>query len=250
MVINKFLTAVRFLTVLPVSWRAEKDSDNFDKCLVFFPVVGLTIGTAAFLGAKIGLLFFPAEVVAALALVYLAFVSGCLHLDGLADSADGLLSSRPRVESLTIMKDSRTGAMGVIAVVCIMLTKYASLSALSPDSLCIALFFMPLAGRCAILFGMSRLPYARPEGGLGSLFYSEGSKKAAVLGFLLLVLFLALLMPSKLIVTLFTIVSVNLAFAHWCLVRLGGATGDTLGATCELTETITAVSFTASLSLF
>ena len=76
------------------------------------------------------LLFFPHQVVAVLALIYLAFISGFLHLDGLADSADGLLSARPREDCLRIMKDSRTGAMGVVVVVCTLLAKYSALSAM------------------------------------------------------------------------------------------------------------------------
>ncbi|MGW8193429.1 MAG: adenosylcobinamide-GDP ribazoletransferase [Desulforhopalus sp.] len=247
MALDKFFTAVRFLTVLPVSWGVEKDPDNFNKCLIFFPTVGLLVGITGFVGAKAALLIFPTEVVTVFALVYLAFVSGCLHLDGLADSADGMLSSRPREKCLAIMKDSRTGAMGVVVVVCVMLTKFASLSTLSPERLCLALLIMPLAGRWAILFGMSLLPYARAEGGLGELFYSSSSKKAAFFGFLLLSVLLALLLPTNGLVILFGILLVNLAFVRWCKVRLGGATGDTLGATCELTEMITAVCFTAIL---
>ena len=194
------------------------------------------------------LLFFPQQVVAVLALIYLAFISGFLHLDGLADSADGLLSSRPREDCLRIMKDSRTGAMGVVVVVCTLLAKYSALSAMTPATLCLAIFFMPLAGRSAILFSMAYLPYARTEGGLGSLFYSDSSKSAALAAFLALAIFLAFFAPSHLIVTLLAVLGMNYIFGRWCRISLGGATGDTLGAVCELTEAITAVAFTASFS--
>jgi adenosylcobinamide-GDP ribazoletransferase len=248
MALNTFFTAVRFLTILPVTWRAEEDPDNFSKCLVFFPAVGILIGILGYIGARVLLAVFPQEVAAALAIIYLAFISGALHLDGLADSADGLLSARPRSDSLRIMKDSRTGAMGVIAVVCILLTKFGSLIAMSPESFCTALFFMPLGGRCAILLAMAWLRYARTEGGLGGLFYSAGSRTAAIIGFLLLTVLLAILAPDLMVPTLLGIAAVTLLFGWWCRTRLGGATGDTLGATCELSETITAVCFTVSLS--
>lgn len=242
-------TAIRFLTIVPVSWRAADDLHHFNKCLIFFPIVGALIGTVGFLGTHILLLFFPQQVVAVIALIYLAFISGFLHLDGLSDSADGLLSSRPREDCLRIMKDSRAGAMGVVVVVCVLLAKYSALSAMAPKTLCLAIFFMPLAGRSAILFSMARLPYARAEGGLGSLFYSDSSKTAAFLAFLSLAVLLAALAPSLLIVTLIAILAMNYIFGRWCKDRLGGATGDTLGAVCELTEAITAVAFTASFSL-
>jgi adenosylcobinamide-GDP ribazoletransferase len=108
---------------------------------------------------------------------------------------------------------------------------------------------MPLAGRCAILFSMSRLPYAREEGGLGQLFYSESSKSAALGALLLLLLLLAVLTPSQLAITLVAVLLVNLLFNRWCRIQLGGATGDTLGAVCELTEMIVVIAFSATLTL-
>jgi adenosylcobinamide-GDP ribazoletransferase len=247
---TRFCTAIRFLTIVPVSWRAEDDLQQFSKCLPFFPVVGLLIGVIGYLGASAALFFFPQQVVAVVSLVYLAFISGFLHLDGLADSADGLLSSRPREDCLNIMKDSRTGAMGVVAVVCVMLVKYSALSSMDPENLCLAIFFMPLAGRSAILFSMARLPYAKPEGGLGRLFYSDSSRTAALVAFVALCVLLAVLAPSQLCVALIAILAVNLIFGRWCKRVLGGATGDTLGAVCELTEAITAIAFSASFFLF
>ncbi len=242
----RFCAALRFLTIVPVSWRAADDLHQFKKCLVYFPVIGALIGTVGYLGAQVVLLFFPQQVVAVIALIYLAYISGFLHLDGLADSADGLLSSRPREDCLRIMKDSRTGAMGVVVVVCVFLAKYSALSAMAPQTLCLAIFFMPIAGRCAILFSMATLPYAREERGLGSLFYSDNSKTAALAALPALVVLLAVFTPSMLIITLIVVLAMNVIFGRWCRKRLGGATGDTLGAVCELTEAITAVAFTAT----
>ncbi len=250
LLLARFCTAVRFLTIVPISWRAEDDPRLFNRCLPFFPIVGALIGAFGYLGAYALLLFFPQQVVAVLSLIYLAFISGFLHLDGLSDSADGLLSSRPREDCLSIMKDSRAGAMGVVVVVCVMLAKYSALSSIDPEELCLLIFFMPLAGRSAILLSMSSLPYARPEGGLGLLFYSDKSKTAALVAFLVLLIILALLAPSHLCIVIVAILAVNLIFGRWCKQRLGGATGDTLGAVCELTEAITAIAFTASSFLF
>lgn len=246
LIFARLCTAIRFLTIVPVFWRAEDDPHQFNKCLPFFPVVGAIIGAVGYLGTYISLLFFPQQVVAVVSLIYLAFISGFLHLDGLADSADGLLSSRPREDCLNIMKDSRTGAMGVVVVVCVLLAKYSALSSMTPENLCLAIFFMPLAGRSAILFSMARLPYAKPEGGLGRLFYSDSSKTAALIAFLSLIILLGVLVPLQFFVVIIAIIAVNLIFGRWCRRILGGATGDTLGAVCELTEAITAIAFTAS----
>ncbi len=241
----RLFTAIRFLTIVPVSWRAEDDSSRFKDCLGYFPVVGALIGAGGFLAAYVLLWIFPQQVVAVIALIYLGFISGFLHLDGLSDSADGLLSSRPREDCLRIMKDSRTGAMGVVVVVFVVLVKYSALCAMDPQTLCLAIFFMPLAGRCAILFSMARLPYARAEGGLGSLFYSDSSKTAALTALLALIVLLAVFAPSRFIIILVAVLATTVIFGRWCKNRLGGATGDTLGAVCELTEATTAIAFTA-----
>lgn len=248
--LSQFCTALRFLTILPVSWRASEDPAQFQASLAYFPVVGGLIGLVGSLAAAVLLCIFPQQVVVVLVLIYLGLISGFLHLDGLSDSADGLLSSRPKEQSLKIMRDSRAGAMGVIVVVCVMLLKYGALAAMDSERLCLAVFFMPLAGRSGILLSMARLPYARPEGGLGRLFYSKSSKMAAALALLALFILLVAFAPSQCFVTLIAFLAVNLFFGSWCKGRLGGATGDTLGAVSELTEAATAVAFSASLGLF
>lgn len=196
----------------------------------------------------LALFIFPQQVVAVMAIIYLACISGFLHLDGLADSGDGLFSGRPKEASLLIMKDSRTGAMGVVVVVCVFLAKFAALSAMDSGALVLAVFFMPLVGRCAILLTMARLPYARAEGGLGQMFYSDSSRTAAILAFLALIVLLVILARPYLLAILTAVFAINVAFGRWCKARLGGATGDTLGAVCELTEAGVAIAFTVTLS--
>jgi adenosylcobinamide-GDP ribazoletransferase len=242
----RFCTAMRFLTLIPIPWRAEEDSRHFAKSLAFFALVGMVIGGFGACGIFLLSKGFPQPVVIAMGLAYLAFISGCLHLDGLSDSADGLLSARPREACLKIMKDSRAGAMGIVVVLLVLLTKYAALSAMPMETLVPAFFLMPLAGRCAILLTMASLPYARAEGGLGRLFYSGNSKKAAVIGCALLLFCLFFLTPDRVLPILIGFLAVTFLFNRWCKAKLGGATGDTLGAVCELTEMIVAVSLTAS----
>lgn len=246
----RFCTAIRFLTLLPISWRAQEDSRHFAKSLMFFSVVGLLIGCICGGGVFLLSKGFPQAVVVVAGLAFLAFISGALHLDGLADSADGLLSSRPREKCLQIMKDSRSGAMGIIVVVLVLLTKYAALTAMPKETLPLAFFLMPLAGRCAILLTMASLPYARAEGGLGLLFYSGNSKIAAAIGCTLLLSCLFVLVPGQILPVIIGFLLVTSLFNRWCKVKLGGATGDTLGAICELTEMIVAVSLTASFPPF
>lgn len=242
-------TAVRFLTVIPVPWQAERDGELFQESIYYFTLVGLLIGGGGFLVATLLSSLLPAGPAAFFCIVYLAAISGFLHLDGLADSGDGLLSARASDVSLAIMKDSRTGAMGAIVLVLLLLGKYSALSSLSPAMLSAAVFCMPLAGRCAILLTMAVNAYARPEGGLGGLFYSSRARKAAALGFFLLLICCSLVVGwlTALFVILAMVIVVT-GFSFFCRKRIGGVTGDTLGAMCELTELAVAMAF-ASLIL-
>lgn len=245
-----FLAALRFLTVIPAQWNVDRDSEFFRKSLSFFPAIGLLIGTAGYLLTTVALWLFPQPVVACLVICYLAFISGCLHIDGLSDSGDGLLSSRSRDRSMEIMKDSRVGAMGVIVTVLVILAKFSALISIDSAHLATAVFFMPFAGRVAILCAMAALPYARTEGGIGALFYSDSVKKIALFALLLLTGLLFAFSGGRMFVVLFMLFLVFYLFNSWCKAKIGGATGDTLGANCELAEMAVALAFSVSFSFF
>jgi adenosylcobinamide-GDP ribazoletransferase len=240
-------TAIRFLTLLPLPWCAGDDENHFHASLYYFPVVGLLIGATAYSLSLVLCIFLPIQVAAVATLFFLAFISGCLHLDGVADSADGLLCSRSREKALAIMKDSRTGAMGVIAVVFILLGKYAALSSMNSEVFCLSVFFMPLVGRCVLVFIMATQQYARKEGGLGTLFYTENSKKSAIFSLIVLLIVLVIFCFKALLVLSVTLFISIVFFSRWCNAKFGGATGDTLGASCEIAELVTALSFVTLL---
>ena len=241
-----FLTAVRFLTIIPVGLGSGDDEPSFQTSLYWFPLVGLLLGAVIAGIIQVLGLFVPVSVLAILSVVLSAGLTGCLHLDGLADSGDGLLSARPKERALEIMRDSRIGAMGVIALILVLLSRYASLATVPLSAMVAAVLLMPVAGRTAILLSMSVLPYARTEGGLGGLFYSSNSRKAAAVGLIFcIVTGLLVSWQISLLVLCTTLVTVAV-FSFWCFKKLGGATGDTLGAVCELTECAVAL----SLSIF
>ncbi len=126
--IRSFLAALRFLTIIPVSWKSTEDGKFFRSSVIWFPLIGLLIGLLAALLVLLLSPYLTSSVLAVFSIVLLAGISGFLHLDGLADSGDGLLSSRPRDIALSIMRDSRSGAMGVIVLIFLLLAKFAVLS--------------------------------------------------------------------------------------------------------------------------
>lgn len=237
-----FLTALRFLTVFPVSWHADKDGENFKGSLIWFPVIGLFIGCFCALIISILQLFLPKEIVSIITIFLLGGMSGFLHLDGLADTADGFFSSRPKERILEIMRDSRIGPMGVVILLLIILLKYSSLVNLTDEKFLVAIILTPIAGRCGALIQMALLPYARPvEKGLGGLFYSEGLKQKALLSFVFFAIMCFFLIGFQTLFVLSGFMIINILYIQYCKRKIDGATGDTLGAGCELLEVTTLV---------
>lgn len=239
----KFFAALRFLTIIPMPGHLGDEAAALAKSLIYFPVVGVVIG---FVCATIGWLLWPllpALPAAAVMVFLLLAISGGLHLDGLADSADGLFSARPREQILAIMRDSHIGSMGVIALIMVLLIKTAALASLPQTQAVGALFLMPIAGRCLMIFMMALLPYVRGPEGKAALFYQQASQQKKIVYLTAALLYsgcwyggggAGLMAGAAAVLLMF-------AFASLCRHKIGGATGDTLGATCELSETVVAL---------
>lgn len=237
---GEFLTALRFLTILPLPWYRNQDSAHFSNSVKYFPLTGVLIGLGGNILATL-LFFLPYPLLCGVILLYLSLISGFLHLDGFTDTADGLFSHRSREEMLAIMRDSRSGAMGVISLVFLLLIKFSALLSLPPENFNTAIIFLPLAGRAAIVFTMAYLPYARQEDGLGKLFYDNQRKRNCWMTVATLVIVGVLVDVVFSVLVFATMAVVALLFGVLCKRLIAGFTGDTLGGVCELTETAAAI---------
>ena len=235
-IVRGLLAAIGFLTRLPVPAKVFDGAAAPSASLAWYSAVGLLIG-----GLVYGLSWLlasapPMQAAAVLLLAWVALTGG-LHLDGLADSADawvGGLGDRER--TLAIMKDPRSGPMGVTAVVLVLLLKFAALASLPPHSA--ALWLAPLLARAALTGAFMVTPYVR-SGGLGSSLV--GTSRAACMAGLAFACVVSLGDGWRGVRAL---VVALLAFAAWrlaCMRRLGGMTGDTCGALAELTEAVVLV---------
>ncbi len=236
--LRSFSAALRFLTIFPGVGAAGDEQDYFGAACFYFTVVGLVAGCFVALCASI-LQVLASPLVTAVALaILLSSVSGFLHMDGLADTADGFLSSRTRERTLEIMKDSRIGVMGAAVVCSLLLLKSAAIFSLASEDLAGGLICAAAAGRTAMVTAMYFLPYARPEGGLGQLFTSGSNTYAAsLISILLLLLIVVFILPGKLLVIICSFLLVLIIFSAWCLKKIAGFTGDTIGCLCEIMET-------------
>jgi adenosylcobinamide-GDP ribazoletransferase len=242
--LRSFGAAVQFLTVVPI--RTTYEPFEIGRSAAWFPGVGLAIGLVA---AAVDWLIvegvFPPAVAAALGVTLLAAASGGFHLDGLADTADGFLSSRPRERVLEIMRDSRIGTMGVLAIVFALGLKFAALASLLPYERVLALIVAPVAGRCMLVVAMASQPYARPEGGLASLFLEHRRVWHAPVAIgILLIVGVATAGCAGIVLALVPMAAV-LLLNLYCRCRIGGITGDTVGAACEIAETSVLVAASA-----
>jgi adenosylcobinamide-phosphate synthase/adenosylcobinamide-GDP ribazoletransferase len=250
-----FIAALQFLTRLPIPVQVADDPGVFRRSTVFYPAAGLVIGGMV-AGIGYGASFvFPAPVNAALLLCIWVLLTGGLHLDGLMDTADGLLSHRSRERMLEIMKDSRVGAMGVIACVLYLLLKWSLLiSLLTPveahaDSIALWLLaLLPVWSRTFLPAAIVWWPYARQGGGLGQWFRSVRKRHALgaiVLAFAITMVGLhgsGLFAPRATMLWSFSMAAAVFMVGGICSLlvsrKLGGLTGDVYGALNELLELV------------
>jgi len=242
---NPFLAALRFLTILPAPAPRGDEEEALRRSLAWFPLVGLGIGALVALLAADAAWIFPPAVAAGLVVALLAGASGGLHLDGLADTADGLCSARPRERMLEIMRDSRIGSMGAAALIAVFGLKAAALASLPGPLFWQAALLLPVAGRSALLLSIALWPYAR-ETGLGTLFWSGREPWHALLAIAAPLLCGWLCAGPVGTVAAACALGAACVLGLHCRTKLGGATGDTLGAACEIAELAAALALSAA----
>jgi adenosylcobinamide-GDP ribazoletransferase len=230
-----FWIALQFLSSLPIRLPGMPAPQELGRSLLFYPLVGLLFG--AILWALNGfLLGTPLLLHTALLLTVWVLLSGGLHLDGLADSADAWLGGfGDRERTLTIMKDPRSGPIAVVTLVLVLLLKFAALLALIEQQHGIVLIIVPLIGRSAMLGLFLTTPYVR-AGGLGQALADHLPRLAGqqVLAVSAVACVLIAGLSGVWAVVLAAVVFVWLR--QVMVRRLGGTTGDTAGAMLELLE--------------
>lgn len=227
--------ALQFLSSLPIRLPGMPEPQQLGRSLLFYPLVGLLFGVILWV-FNLVLAGAPLLLHAALLLTVWVLLSGALHLDGLADSADAWLGGfGDRERTLTIMKDPRSGPIAVVTLVLVLLLKFCALLALVEQGHAVMLIIVPLLGRAALLGLFLTTPYVR-AGGLGQALADHLLRRAGwwVLG--------ASALACLLIAGVKAIVALVVAFVGFVWLRLvmmrrlGGTTGDTAGALLELLE--------------
>ncbi len=231
-----FLQALSFLTILPVGRRSISEEKELARSMAFYPLVGLVLGLLLYLGYWLFSFLFPKPLVLWATIALLAFLTRSLHLDGLADTIDGLGCGRTKEKILEVMRDSRIGSFGVIGLIVLIGAKYLSLDQLAKDSILASLILMTVMGRHSMVVVCYRSPYARSGEGLARPFTENlgpietGVSAGTSFG-------IAFWLGGVKGILIFSGVTLfSLGYRLFFIKKVGGITGDILGAANECAE--------------
>jgi adenosylcobinamide-GDP ribazoletransferase len=227
-----------FITILPTGKNPVYSPVGMIR---FFPVVGLIIGTLLVITDFLASMVWPAPAAALVDLIFLVAVTGAFHLDGLGDTADGIFSHQSRERALEIMKDSRTGMMGLVAVVSGLAAKLAGIWSVkiscSPVQAMAILLLVPSFSRASMILGIKYLKYGRKGRGTGKdLFDRPLNSKDFYL--CLIPLGFSLLLGYKGLILISGFALGCVAILKFYKQKMNCITGDMLGAMTEVMEAL------------
>src|SRR5215217_1906069 len=249
---KRLFAAIAFLTRAPLPSHWQFDAADVGRASLMFPVVGAGLGIVNLAVMSIfklyipygdrpwwGPLWLPSLVVGGFIVAVNARLTGALHLDGLADMADGFGGGHTREDVLRIMRDHVIGSYGAVALILLVLLKVAALSTLiNDDGDATYLILAPVLGRWASTPLGHFLPYARREGGLGLAVTNHVGRFELIGSTVLTAVCVLPLAGWRGAVCWLAAILVTSIIARMCMRRIGGVTGDTLGANTELCEAV------------
>jgi adenosylcobinamide-GDP ribazoletransferase len=241
--IKNLITAMQFLTIVTVRREYQEEERSLARSIVYFPVIGFLIGFVLINADKLMVLAALPQTIANILLVALwVLITRALHIDGLADTLDGLMGGHDAPSRLAIMKDSRLGTAGALGIFFILFLKYTALNNLYETEKAVALLTAPLLARWAQILMIYKAEYSREEG-MGKAFVGQlrasGMAAASALALALSAFVVVRMDPRSLAMFLcmFSGVLILTYLCRWFIVRkLGGVTGDAIGAVSELNE--------------
>ncbi|NOG85122.1 MAG: adenosylcobinamide-GDP ribazoletransferase [Planctomycetes bacterium] len=267
-ILKDFVWTLQFLTAVPIAKSQRRRIPKISNIAFWFPIVGICIGIVLTGFYLLVLQLFPDLIADAIILIVYIAMTGGFHLDGFADSCDGLLGGNNRESRLEIMRDSRVGAYGVICLIVTIGLKYLCLVSIDPKSMVgISLFFdqdvmgrispvllsafekgkillfMCVVGRWSQILCASISTYARDDAGTGQIIVETLNLKHLLFSSLVPGILVFFFCGLKSIYVLFIVLIVCIMFTSYVKGKIGGMTGDTLGAANEISELIVLLTF-------
>jgi len=242
---TSFIIALQFLTRLPLNINIQWTDEKVALSLPWYPLVGAVIGLCLIVVAKL----FNAQdplLIAAIILSFWVLITGALHLDGLADSADAWMGSHGNKErALDIMKDPQAGPVAVVVLILLLLIKFSAITSLNLQNDMYLLLVPPVVARCVPLLLFLTTPYVR-KNGLGSAMAEYLPVKQAWLVLAcVLVCGIALLGITQVVLLIIFVGCVFWFLRYLMLKLIKGMTGDTIGAAIEIIEVVVLLTLVA-----
>lgn len=248
--IAQFAAAIGFLTRLPVGRNSDFDEKDVARSARWFPLVGALLGGIALAALWLLSQVFPAGVTAILIVAIEAALTGAMHFDGLADTADGFGGGRARADVLRIMRDHAIGSYGAIALVLVIALKIATIATLTASRYAVSgMILTPVLGRWSAVLLSATQAYARPPehdgpNSVGSPARFVGRRELTIATLTAVTLAVAVGRWFGGAALLMVAVA-SICWGWCCRRRIGGVTGDTLGAGIEISECAVLLLFTA-----
>lgn len=234
------LLFVQFFTRIPVNLNLPCEKENFRKGSIFLPIVGLIIGAIQWIIYKLLIKVLPLNPTVVIVLLIGVLLTGALHVDGLGDTCDGFFAFKGSDKIIEIMKDSRIGTYACIATIFDFLFKYTLLVAIVPK-FSIGIIVVPMISRFTTVF-LAFMGKTAKNTGSGNLFIGNIGKIQLVITSIISIGILILIMkPIYVIRLLISGLILSLILNQFCKTKIGGITGDILGANNELVEILTLI---------
>jgi adenosylcobinamide-GDP ribazoletransferase len=230
---NHFILALQFLTILRI--KEDIEEKYLPSSLIFFPLVGFFIGLFSAIFNKCLHYFLNPLISDILTVLFTVFLTGGIHIDGVADTFDGIFGGKNREEILKIMRDKNIGTFGTIYVIFVILLKIFLINLLPGNIKFNGIIVTPLFGRFMIVFSIYFFNYAR-ETGKGKIFFEGINTKIFILSTFLFTILVSLFFSYTLILFLLPLIIFTFLLNIYLTKKIGGLTGDTLGAINELNE--------------
>lgn len=234
--VQGFFGAIAFMTRVPVPQGLQPAAGNVSSSAMFFPAVGLLVGGGAIVLHRLLSGLVPEQALVVILLVFLVAITGGLHDDALADAADGFGGGWEKDQILTIMRDSRIGSFGALAIALAVLARFVFLSKIPPQRLDTYLLAGEVSCRWTALPLAFLLPSAREQTGQGVQFAGRIGASSLIVGTIVTGITLAADLALKACWVGLVAVAVTAMTGLYYRRRLGGVTGDCMGATIQLTE--------------
>ncbi len=230
---KSLLLMISFFTRIPINYKYEYREQDLQRGIMYFPLIGLIIGGSMWL-PSLAKGFLDKPVIILMSWLIYLWITGGLHIDGLADTFDGVFSNRSKDRMLEIMKDSRIGTFGVLGIIFVLLSNLVLSFYIDYRFL----LLLPIVGRTSALISAATSQYARKEAGMGTTFINYCKLKEVLIGIIFTFIISTLVFNYKAALLAFITYIIALLQTRYIKKKIDGTTGDTLGFVIEISQTV------------